>query len=118
MYVDTNVILRALLNDHPEQSPKAQSFFTHAQRKGMQLRTSEAVLAEVFYVLESVHVTPHLSREAIADLVADFVTVSGIDFPSKEYILKIITAYKKHTIDFVDVLLSVNIMIPKNWTTC
>lgn len=107
MYVDTNVIVRALLNDHKEHSPKAQQFFTDARKRGVSLQTSEAVIAEVFYVLQSDKITPRLTREAIADLVSDFVTLTGINFPAKQYFHFVVMAYKNYKIDFVDALLIV-----------
>jgi predicted nucleic acid-binding protein len=106
MFVDTNVILRALLNDHPEHSPRAQKFFKTSARKNTKLETSDAVIAEVFYVLESSLIVPKLSRGAIADLVVSFIQLVDLTFSSRHVFSRALTLYREHGHDLPDILLT------------
>lgn len=62
--VDTNVILRFLVGDQPEQFNQAKSWFKQAQQGKYQLVIEPIVIAECCYVLESFY---KIDRVDIAD---------------------------------------------------
>jgi predicted nucleic acid-binding protein len=105
MYVDTNVILRALLNDHPEHSPRAQHFFKSSKKKGIRLETSDAVVAEVFYVLESSKISPQLTRDEIAELLVSFIQLIDLKFAARDVFTTVLAHYREHSLDITDLLL-------------
>ena len=78
-FLDTNVILRYLLNDHPDQSPRVQ-----ARLAGEESFTVPAhILVEVAVVLEKVYA---LSRAQLVPALSAFVAqsnlaVSGLNKP-------------------------------------
>jgi len=94
-YADANVFLRYLLGDVPKQAEKARE----AINDGVWL--SEAVLAEVVYVLNGVYEMP---RSAIAGLL-----VRLLDEVTSENKMLLKTALElygtKRKLDFVDCLL-------------
>ena len=51
--LDTNVTLRFLLADDPNQSPKAKELFELAESGGVRLRLSHVAVAELVWVLGS-----------------------------------------------------------------
>lgn len=67
-HLDANVILRLLLADSPDQSPKARALFELAQAGKLTLFISHVMLAEVTWVLLSYYdfergkVSVHFSR--------------------------------------------------------
>ncbi len=61
--VDTNVILRFLVGDQPDQLKQAQTWFKSARQGEWQLQISPLVVAECCFVLESFY---HIKREQIA----------------------------------------------------
>ncbi|KKQ77465.1 MAG: Chaperone protein ClpB [Parcubacteria group bacterium GW2011_GWA1_38_7] len=75
MYIDTNIILRAILNDHKTLSPKAQKFFRLAKKRKTKLNTTDLVIGEIFWVLESKKIEPKLSRKKAADIILSFVNL-------------------------------------------
>ena len=93
--VDANIILRYLLGDHPDMSPKAKEIIL----SGAQM-TAE-VLAEVVYVLKGVY---NVGRQEIADTIGAFLL--EISVPHKAAIAYACKLYGKTKLDFVDCILA------------
>ncbi|WP_440297617.1 PIN domain-containing protein [Humibacter sp.] len=70
--LDTNVLLRWLLNDVPAASARAERLIA----SGDPLRIEDAALIEVVYVLETVM---RSSREAIRDTVRLVISTGNLD---------------------------------------
>lgn len=66
-FVDANVFIRMLMGDDPERTRACGALFAQAQRGEVDLHTSEAIVAEVVFVLKS-KVLFGLSRAQIAPL--------------------------------------------------
>lgn len=105
MYIDTNYILRALLNDHKTQSKKAQNYFKSAKSRGTKLYTVDLVIGEVFWVLESDKVYPKIKRNDIADMLLSFVNLVDLKFPSAKVFTKACEVYKDTKLDITDIFL-------------
>lgn len=99
--LDTNVILRALLNDEPSLSKEAQDFIRKASKKGWQLHTTDLVISEVLYVLASKKLYS-FSREEVADYLSSFVSLTNLQFPSRDIFFDVLSAYESTNIDFAD----------------
>jgi predicted nucleic acid-binding protein len=57
-FVDTNILVRHLTGDPPEQARRASSFLAQAE----ELLLTDLVAAEVVYVLESFYEVPRAGR--------------------------------------------------------
>lgn len=68
--LDTNVVLRFLLDDVPEQTLKAKNFIIKHK-----VYVTDVVVVEVIYVLEKIMLLP---RSDIAKLVTDFLGFSSV----------------------------------------
>jgi len=55
IYVDTNVFIRYLTNDTPEQAEQSKNLFKQAEEGCYELFICDLVAAEIIYVLESVY---------------------------------------------------------------
>ena len=93
--LDTNMILRYLLNDNPDMAEQAERYLD----SGETTVTTE-VIAEVVYVLKGVY---GLERGAIADTLKDFLALVNC---REEDVLRVaLDAYATHSLDFVDCVL-------------
>ena len=57
-FLDTNVILRHLLQDHPNHSQRATTYFTLIERGEIQARTTDTVVFETVFTLERTYRVP------------------------------------------------------------
>ena len=99
VFVDTNVIIRFLLNDHPRLSPLAKSIFFHAEQGINKIYFDEVVVAEVIWTLSSFYKINKL------DLVDRFEKLLSQDWainPRKNLILKSLYLYRSSNLDYID----------------
>ena len=97
-YIDANIILRYVLNDHPELSPKAKKIIDEQI-----VETPIEVLCEVVYVLKRVY---GISQREIADTLLGFYENINCILPHREAVFKGLKYYGEQTLDFVDCLLA------------
>ena len=95
--IDANVILRYLLDDHEELSPKAAQIIE--EREALLL---PEVACEVVYVLQKVYKVgrPEIQEHLSALIVSQLVRVE-----QAEVLLKALACYAATSLDFVDALL-------------
>jgi predicted nucleic-acid-binding protein len=103
MWVDTNVIIRFLTNDHAEHSEAARRLIAKAYEGKYTLWVHPLVVAECCYVLESSQYDH--SREVIADRLISLLNSKGFKMES-ETILTALGLYAQHNVDFEDAYLS------------
>lgn len=92
---DANMILRYLLNDHPEMAEKAEACLN----AGTVSVTTE-VIAEVVYVLNGVYALP---RPLIAETVSGFMGL--VECRDHDVLLPALEIYAGRNLDFVDCVL-------------
>jgi predicted nucleic acid-binding protein len=103
--VDTNIFVRAVTGDHPTMSPASRDLFRRAGRGDVLLETSEAVVAEVCYVLTSPR-TYQLSRMAAAEVLRPLLKLRALRLPNKEVLLSALGRWSTSTQrKFVDCLI-------------
>lgn len=99
IFIDTNIFLRAILNDSPV-SPRCQQFFKQIERGDLDAITSDLVVAEVVFVLEGkIYKYP---RDMIARIVTPIVLLPHLYTQSKLLWRDIFMMYRESTIDFID----------------
>ena len=99
-FVDTNVFLRHLLADHPEQSPRALALFRAVEAGGRSVWTTHLVVAELVFVLQGQHY--QLPRPQIASLLLSLFDLPHLKVPQKAVLRRAFELYLEHTIDFID----------------
>ena len=97
-FLDTNVILRYLLADHIDQSPKAKRFLEKIERGEEKVVITPLVIAEVVYVLESTGA----SRQKISKALLKIISLRGLQIANKRILDEVFSVYQKKNIDFVD----------------
>ena len=101
--IDTNVILRYLLGDHPDLSPKATAFMSAVSQGTKRALILEVVVVECIYVLDKYYGIP---RREIAEKLSGIMKFAGIFNPDRSEILEALLTYATSTIDIVDCLLA------------
>ena len=97
-FVDTNVLVRHLTGDPPEQARRATAFLAAAER----LVLADLVVAELVYVLESFYDVP---RERVAELARAVVAYPAIAVGDEPLLLRALEVYEVHRIDFAEAYL-------------
>ena len=103
MWLDTNVILRYLLNDHPDHSRRALAVIESAERGEVALQVPAYVICETVYILESQAYT----RDQICSAITGFLAIPGIHAEHTPLIQAALIWYKDKNVDFGDALLYV-----------
>ena len=101
--VDTNVILRYLLGDHSEFSPKAEVFLLDVSQGVKKAEIPEVVIVECIYVMEKYYEIP---KNEIVDKLSRILNFSGIVNPDRPEILKALLKYENSNTDIVDCILA------------
>ena len=97
-FVDTNILIRHLTGDPPDQARRATELLARAEV----LWLADVVVAEVVYVLESVY---RVSRAGIAGLVRSIVSSDRIRVSDQPLLLRTIEVYERHRLAFADAYL-------------
>jgi predicted nucleic acid-binding protein len=99
LFADTNLFLRYLTNDIPQQADAVETLLRRAAAGEVTLLTNSLVIAEIVWVLETVY---RLSRPSIAEKVLAILNTPGLEVPEAEILLQAIAWYKEQNLDFAD----------------
>lgn len=101
-FVDTNIFLRYLTQD-PQRYKACLALFKQAEQNDVQLVTSEAIIAEIVFVLSS---PKHYnrSRPEIQLALSRLLLLPGLKVPNRNLYLRALGLYAKYTLDFEDCL--------------
>lgn len=98
-FLDTNLFIRYLTNDDEEKANRVALLLREAADGNVQLVTTEMVLAEVVWVLESAY---KLERPQVAALVLGILATPGLEVINSSLVARAIEFYEAMGIDFVD----------------
>ncbi len=97
-FVDTNVLVRHLTGDPPDQAAAATAFLAAAE----ELYLADLVLAEVVYVLESYY---KVSRKRVAELARAIVGFPATVVVDEMLLLRALEVYEIDRLDFAEAYL-------------
>ena len=103
-FVDTNLFIRYLTNDEPELADRVEKLLDQAAAGELQLITTELVIAETVWVLESSY---KLKNREVASLIRGILATSGLAVVNAEMISRALMLYELQNIDFVDASITV-----------
>ena len=102
IYLDTNIFLRHLRNDHPTWSPACQQVFKNIEEGRLHAWTSELAIAEVVFLLESKK-HYHQPRQAIAEAILTLLSLPKLTPPHKSVYRQVFQLYIAHPkLSYVD----------------
>ena len=96
--LDTNIILRYLLNDHEILSPKSIEIFEQSET----ILFSEEVIVEIVYVLQKLYKVPRLKIKENLKLL---LNLPNVEISKYDIVMEAISVYSKSNLDYVDCVL-------------
>lgn len=93
MFLDTNVVLRFLLGDHPDHSPRAREFFASLARGEIRVVLTETVVFETVFILEKQR---KLERNSIISTLNALLEAQGIVFLGPADVGEAFDLYREH----------------------
>src|SRR3990172_6252294 len=99
VFIDTNVFVRHLTQDHADFSPKATAFLARIERGDIQARTADTAIFETVFLLEKRYGRP---RPDIRDGVLALVDLPGLAVPNKHRLRRAFNLYTETSLSFAD----------------
>lgn len=96
--LDTNVLIRFLVGDHPTHQQQARQWFKAAELGQCSIVVTPLVIAETCFVLESVYKHP---RQSIADALEIFISQRWLRVQDRDILLQLWSDYRRG-LHFVD----------------
>jgi len=107
-YIDTNILVRSLSQDDPEKAARTDALLQEVEQGRRLVATTEAVIAEVIYVLSSKK-TYHMARAEIVRRLLPVLMFKGLKIGSapseKQMYADALKLYATTQLDFTDALL-------------
>lgn len=100
-FLDANIILRYLLQDDEPKAQRCLELLEKAERREIILHTTDLVIAETVWVLESPS-TYNLAKDRIRDLLLPIILLPGLRLTDKKLYRRIFDLYVNQDIDFID----------------
>jgi predicted nucleic acid-binding protein len=79
-FLDTNILLRHLLQDVPEQSTRASAYVLQIEQGAQRVRLADTVIFEAVFTLQRTYRVP---RSAIAAALLPLIELPGMVLPGK-----------------------------------
>ena len=98
MFVDTNILVRHLTGDPPDQAARATRFLAEAEN----LLLPDLIVAELVYVLQSVYAT---ARPDIARTLRSVLAFEAIRVVDPELLQRTVEVYEFDRLDFPEAYL-------------
>lgn len=105
--LDANVILRFLLNDHPDQSPRCRELFRRLRDGEEAVALPEVVISDVVWTLGSFYRWP---PDRIYAFVEALVTIDAVRMRRKEVVLLALRLFAERNVDFSDALIAAEML--------
>jgi predicted nucleic acid-binding protein len=99
LFADTNLFLRYLTNDIPEQADAFEQILRQAAQGEFLLVTNSLVIAEIVWTLESYY---HLSPGAVQDKVFAILNTPGLEVVDGDLVLQATLWHVEKSVDFID----------------
>lgn len=99
LFADTNLFLRYLTNDVPEQAEAVEQVLRRAAAGELVLVTNTLVMAEIVWTLETFYQLP---RSDIKDKVLAILNTPGLEVADGDLMLQAMTWYTEKNVGFID----------------
>ena len=103
-FVDTNVFMRYLLNDVPEQADRVENFLDKAEKGKIRLVTGPPVFFELAWTLKSFY---EMKKDEIYKCLLSIAGIPGLEVADIDVITESLEVYKEHSVEFSDAYISV-----------
>lgn len=101
--LDTNVLLRLLLNDDAAQARRAQQEVEAAEAAGRPLWLNDIVLAEAVWTLRGSY---DMSKSELVSMLQGLLQTASFAFESRDVLAAALALYERSSADFPDCLIA------------
>jgi predicted nucleic acid-binding protein len=98
-FLDTNILLRHLRQDHLDHSPRATALLERVERGELKVRTADTVVFETVYTLHGFYKQP---KAAVRNALLPLLELPGIILPRKRRFRQVFSYYVDLNISFAD----------------
>jgi predicted nucleic acid-binding protein len=98
-FVDTNILLRHFLQDHPDQSPRATAFIARIEHGELDVHVSDIVVFEAVFLLERHYKQP---KTLVRELILGFLELSSVILRGKRRFRGVFDLYVNRNVSFAD----------------
>lgn len=99
LFIDTNVFVRHLTQDHAEFSPKATAFFARIERGDLSARTADTAIFEAVFTLERSY---RAAKATIREGLLSLIELPGLVVPGKQRLRRAFELYAERNMSFGD----------------
>jgi predicted nucleic-acid-binding protein len=100
--LDTNVLVRFLVDDDRAQGRKVRQLLESAERSGERFHVCTALLLETIWVLSAVY---ELEREDVVDALTSLIGLPVLEFENHESVLELVRLARTDRTDLPDLLI-------------
>ncbi len=101
--IDTNVLVRFLVNDDPAQAEQVRQLFADAEQQRAVLFLPLLVLLETIWVLESAY---EVQRPDLIDALDDLLLLPILQFEQRDAVQATLAMATTHCVDLPDMLIA------------
>lgn len=105
--IDANIILRFLLDDHPEHSPRSRELMRRIRDGEEMVILPEVVVSDIVWTLRSFY---HWPAERIRAFVRDLLTLQGVCGVRRQVLLNALDIFAELNVDFSDALIAAEML--------
>lgn len=99
-FLDTNILLRHLRQDHPDHAPRATAWLARIEQGEFKVRTADTVVFETVFTLER---TYRQARADIRNTLLPLLELPGIVLPGKRWLRQVFDLYvQEPALSFAD----------------
>ncbi|MEZ4633622.1 MAG: PIN domain-containing protein [Caldilineaceae bacterium] len=102
-FIDTNVFIRYMTRDDPQKAEACRLLFERAKQNKVELYTSDAVIAEIVFVLSSKRLY-NLSPQQIQERLQPMLSLPALKMQNKRTTQRALVLYAQNQLDFEDAL--------------
>lgn len=102
VFIDTNAILRFLLNDIPQQKNIVENLLKQAKKGEIKLTVIQIVIFELDFILRKYY---HFSKEEVIEKLESIVGTDYLNVESKEVFIPALELYSNSVVSLVDCFL-------------
>jgi predicted nucleic-acid-binding protein len=103
MAVDTNILLRLLVHDDPDQQHRVREHIIKAHHAGGRLFVPQVVIQELIWVLRTGR---HIPKEEVVKAVDGVLSIPVWEIENGARMAKALQIYEEHNVDFTDACLA------------
>ena len=104
VFLDTNIFIRYLVNDIPDQVDKVEDLFDRAERGEIRLVTGPPVFFEIAWTLKSFY---NMNRKRIYGCLRGIIGLQGLEIIDLKIIEEALEIYNQTSADFNDAYIAI-----------